>query len=144
MFGEKNPIFNNFSIIGQNIMKQIPCTPKHQGVSTCTKSIARGTLIWKISTWQTNYLHKYFCDRFFFMLDFINFICRKKVQFFWPKTKGWNHLESNSGIVLTPFSNIFSFIYVQQVVWSNYWMIEIWAFSLEKKWKLWLVLVTRF
>jgi hypothetical protein len=42
MFGEKNSIFNNFSIIGQNIMKQIPCTPSHQGICTYTKNIVKG------------------------------------------------------------------------------------------------------
>lgn len=31
--------------------------------------------------------------------DWINFICPKKVQIFWPKTKGWNHVGSTLGIM---------------------------------------------
>jgi hypothetical protein len=60
-------IFNNFFTIGQNIMKRNLSTPNHQGFSNNTKSIARDTLISKISsTWLTNKINKLpsFIDRF--------------------------------------------------------------------------------
>jgi hypothetical protein len=49
-FGKLCSIFNKFSIIGQNIMKPNPCIATHQTLSNGSKSMARGAMVWEIST----------------------------------------------------------------------------------------------
>jgi hypothetical protein len=51
-------IFNNFLIVGQNIMKPTWHTHTHQELSNGTKSVTKGTMVWEISTWQTNKTNK--------------------------------------------------------------------------------------
>jgi hypothetical protein len=43
-------LFNNFSIIPQNIMKLAWCTPTHQGLSNGTKSTTNSIVVWEILT----------------------------------------------------------------------------------------------
>jgi hypothetical protein len=47
-------IFNNLCTTGWNIKKLIQCTHMHPVVSNSTKSTARGTVAWKLLTWQGN------------------------------------------------------------------------------------------
>ncbi len=48
-------IFNNLSTTGWNMKKLTQCTHTHRGwLSNSTKSTARGTIAWKLSTWQRN------------------------------------------------------------------------------------------
>jgi hypothetical protein len=51
-----------FFIVGWTSMKPSWCTPIHGRLSNGIKSVARSTIVWEISTWQTeqtNNLHKY-------------------------------------------------------------------------------------
>jgi len=67
---KNNFIINNFSIIGQNIMKQIQSTPSHWGLSSGTKNVRIVVMIWETLMWQTKQTTKqstFFIDRFIFI-----------------------------------------------------------------------------
>jgi hypothetical protein len=67
---KNNFIINNFSIIGQNIMKHIQCTPSHWGLSNGTKNVIIVVMIWKTLMWQKKQTTKqstFFIDRFIFI-----------------------------------------------------------------------------
>jgi len=51
-------IFSNFSTLGWNIMKPTPWTHTHWGLSNCTKSAARGIVVWEISKWKSKQKNK--------------------------------------------------------------------------------------
>jgi len=63
-------IFNNFSIVGPNIMKLTQCSSTHQGLS---KSMARGNMVWEIPIWQTKQTN--------------NLPYEKDIQTMWAKRK---------------------------------------------------------
>jgi hypothetical protein len=58
--------FNNFCIVGLNIMKPPWCTPTHKGFLTTENTIDHA--IWEISTWQTKKQRKYLTLRSIFTL----------------------------------------------------------------------------
>jgi hypothetical protein len=55
-----NFVFNihNFSIVGQNIMKPTWHTLTHQGLSTNTKSLARGTVVGRFGSGKKKQTNK--------------------------------------------------------------------------------------